>query len=175
VTFLTTDEFEFTFQLDDANGDLSSARLVARLGATELLLWSQILSGFTSAASTTFKIQSEGDWQVVAVVSDRSGRVIEYPLTAVGGGSEVLLMIRNSGSTSVATPTLRTFPRNSCQLVCTTSGATIKYQIVALYAAPGGSWTTYTGAFTVTAGKTVYAYALKAGMTDSAVVSWNFP
>ena len=55
------------------------------------------------------------------------------------------------------------------RLSCATSGATIYYQLNGT----GGSWTTYTGIFTCTNGDWVYAYAAKAGLTDSIVVSLN--
>lgn len=180
-TFLTTDEFKFTFEMNDANADLSEATLVARLGNVEQTLWSQSLpASAVQIRTTSFKLSTEGDWRIFCVVRDLSGRVKEYELTPVSGGSAVTLKIRTVGSTTVATPVATPFgggyplfPKN-VSLSCSTAGATIIYQLVTLYAAPGATWNTYTGPISVAKNKSLYAKATKSGLTDSATVRHDY-
>jgi hypothetical protein len=62
-------------------------------------------------------------------------------------------------------------------LACSTSGATIKYSLVAFNAAPG-TYVTYTAPFGVSVysltKKTLYVYAIKAGLLDSNVVRYDY-
>lgn len=186
--------FSVTAKITDSSADLVEGRLFAKLGALEVTLWNQT---FTPCAlqqfDTQFTLPNTGEWSVFLAGKDRSGRVRVKALTAGGGSSTVTLKI-GVGSTgagsgvTVASPTAATVPELagggggykssnvSVTLACSTSGSTIKYQVVTLGAVAGGTWTTYSGEFVVSAyqGKTVYAYALKAGMTDSPVVSWNY-
>lgn len=55
----------------------------------------------------------------------------------------------------------------SVQLYCSTSGATISFRI------NGGSWTTYTTTIGLSPGDTLEAYASKAGLTDSSIVTYE--
>lgn len=182
-TFLPTDVFTFGMQFTDANADLTEGKLVARLGTTELTLWAQSFALSEQQLKTTsFSIATEGAWRVFAIAKDASGRVKEYELEPVGGGAAVQLTIKPAGSTTVATPVANpaggstTTTSFHVTMTCATAGATIKVQVVAYGAAPG-AWTTYSGTITVPAsysGRTLYAYALKAGLTDSAVVRYDF-
>lgn len=180
---LTTDTFTFALQITDANGDLSEAKLVARLGATELLLWG---ASFPLSAvqlkTTSFKLPTEGVWSVFCVAKDLSGRVKEYELRPVGGGDPVQLIIQAAANPAVATPTSNKASGGyvvwniGVSLSCVTSGASISYSLVPYGNAPG-SWTSYTTAVNVslTSGdKTLYAKATKTGMPDSAVVRWDY-
>lgn len=180
LEFLPTDEFEFTLELHDANGDLTDARLVARLGATETLLWEEAFKPSAKQIKpTAFKLTKDGEYRIFAVVRDASGRVSEVPLAPVGGGAEVTLKISALGNT-VATPVAippgdgyPSFPQ-LVTLTCSTAGATIEYQLVTLYGAIGGSWTAYAGPISVPSNRSLYSKATKAGMTDSAVVRQDY-
>jgi len=177
LTYLPTDKFEFTFELRDANADLADARLVARLGAMELLLWEQAFqaSGTQVRSTSPFSLPLDGEWRILLIVRDATQRVVEVPLTAVGGGDEVSLQILAIAGTVVATPIAKPWGRaylaypKTVVLTCSTAGATIEYQNVALYG-PLGGWETYSGPISVWRNRTIYARARKAGMTDSAVI-----
>lgn len=180
-SYLPTDEFEFTFELRDANSDLLDARLVARLGAMELPpIWHDAFAPSGTKVGSTGKFTlPDGEWRILLVVRDAANRVVEVPLTPVGGGAEVTLLILASMGT-VATPvaaphggTYVTYPK-SVVLTCSTAGATIEYQIVALYGALGGGWSTYTGPISVGRNRTLYARATKVAMTDSAVIAEHY-
>ena len=108
-----------------------------------------------------------------------ANRVVEVPLTEVGGTDEVTLQISASAGT-VATPTATphgatylTFPK-TVVLMCSTAGATIEYQLPALYGALGGVWQTYSGPISVARNRTLYARAIKVAMTDSATIAEHY-
>lgn len=177
VAFEPDTVFDFTWQIQDLNADLTSAQLVARLGALETVLWSQSLEGTDIVRATQFSLATEGDYDVVLIVTDASGRVTEFPLTAVGETAPVTLRIAPAASTKVANPTMTTENQLRHRIVtmaCATAGATIEYQVVDLFDPPGGSWTTYTGPFPVLNDHTLHARASKAGMTTSSTVTWHF-
>src|ERR1051326_711544 len=57
ISYLPTDEFEFTFEMLDANADLADARLVARLGAREMTIWHEaFVPTGTQVRSTAFSL-----------------------------------------------------------------------------------------------------------------------
>jgi hypothetical protein len=181
LTYLPTDKFEFTCELRDANADLADARLVARLGAMEQLLWSGAFqaSGTQVRSIVPFSLPLDGEWRILLIVRDATNRVVQVPLTAVGGGDEVSLQILALPGT-VATPLARpwggayfTYPK-TVYLSCSTAGATIEYQLVALYGALGGVWQTYSGPISVGRNRTLYARATKVAMTDSLVVAEHY-
>jgi hypothetical protein len=181
-TFDPTKGFEFGMQMTDANSDLIEAKLVARLGSVELTLWSANFSPVgTLARSTTFFISTEGIWRVFGVVTDASGRVKEYELRPVGGGATVQLNIQAASSSGtvvspIASPGGDSYPTPgpNVTLSTATAGATIHYSLVALGSAPG-AYTTYSSPIHVPLygsinKRTLWAYASKASMTDSALV-----
>jgi len=194
TNYTTATVFNITGKITDSSADLIEGRLYARLGSLDVTLWTQT---FTACGIQQFDVQftlpNIGDWSIFMSGRDRSGRVRNKALTAGGGTSTVTLKIgvgsvgTGSGVT-VASPTETTVPASahggggytssnvSVDLFCATAGATIKYQVVSLGAAVTGTWLTYSAEFVVSAfqGKTVFAYALKSGMTDSPVVSWNY-
>jgi hypothetical protein len=181
-TFDPTKEFEFGMQMTDANSDLIEAKLVARLGSLELTLWSANFSPVgTLARSTTFFIATEGIWRVFGVVTDASGRVKEYELRPVGGGATVQLNIQAASSSGtvvspIASPGGDSYPTPgpNVTLSTATAGATIHYSLVAL-GSPPGAYSTYSSPIHVplygsSNKRTLWAYASKASMTDSALV-----
>ncbi|HVU27067.1 MAG TPA: hypothetical protein VHG71_04945 [Verrucomicrobiae bacterium] len=185
VSFLPTDKFQFTFGIVSRSGDLSSARLVARQGSVETLLWSQTLSGSTYSASPTFSIASEGDYQIVALVNTSNGRLAEFPLQSIGGGGAVIVQIRAGGSgigtTICANPVQTAISKTgnlwNYTIACSTPGAEIEFMNAALYGAATGSWSApqsnpFTG-FTPTQ-SSVYFKAVKAGLTDSEIIRIDF-
>lgn len=184
TNYSTSTDFTVSALITDASADLTEGRLYARLGTTEVTLWSQ---GFSPSSQqtfvTTFKLPSNGEWQVWISGKDSSGRVKRMQMTAGGGTSPVTLKVGvGTGGTvcasPVASPADGGYPLNSItvSLSCSTSGATIKYSVVAFGAAPG-TYSTNSSAFSLTissSGKTVYAYAQKAGLTDSPVVQLDY-
>jgi hypothetical protein len=65
----------------------------------------------------------------------------------------------------------------SVTLTCSTSGATISYQVVDLGRGwNGANWLTYSSPFNVSVlpNKTLWAYATKSAMNDSAKVAWDY-
>jgi hypothetical protein len=177
TVFEPDDVFDFTWEMQAVGAGLASAQLIARLGGAETIIWAQSIVGGEVVRGTTFSLPTEGAYQIALLVTDLSGRVAEFPLTEVGGSTEVTLKVATPSSTKVANPTMTSevLPRRrELTLSCATVGAAIEYQIQDLYDPAGGSWTTYTGPFSVLFYKSVYARATKAGMTDSAVVSWHF-
>lgn len=184
TNYTTTTDFSVSAIITDASADLIEGRLYARLGTTEVTLWSQAFSpSGQQSFATTFRLPSNGEWQVWVSGKDSSGRVKRMQMTPGGGGAAVTLKVGvGSGGTvcasPVATPADGGYPYNSItvSLSCSTSGATIKYSVVAFGAAPG-TYSTYSAAFSLSisaGGKTVYAYAQKAGLTDSPVVQLDY-
>ncbi len=183
LTYLTTDTFQFIFNISSLAGDLASARLVARFGGQELLLWSQILSGSSQIADVAFSIPTEGDYNVVAVISNQAGRVVEYPLTQVGSSTPVVLMVRKPGSgigtTQVANPVMTsqgtTSPaKYTFAISDSTAGSTIYFQLqIGFGPFNPGSWLPYSSPVLVPPAKTLFTYATKTGLTDSTVVSFS--
>jgi hypothetical protein len=184
TNYTTTTDFTVTATITDASADLTEGRLFAKLGTTEVTLWSQTFTASSRQTfTTTFRLPSNGDWQVYISGKDKSGRVCQKQLTAGGGSSTVTLKIGvGTGGSIVASPTSSPaaggYPNNtlSVTLACSTSGATIKYSLVAIGAAPG-TYSTYSTALTVAVGagaKSLYAYAEKAGLTTSTTVRLDF-
>lgn len=184
TNYATTTDFAIRATVTDASADLIEARLFARLGTTEVQLWSQTFTDSSRQTfTTTFRLPSNGEWRVYLSGRDRSGRLKQKELTAGGGSSTVSLKIGvGTGSTVVAPPSATPPPggyvTNSVTLAlsCSTAGATIKYSIVTIGAAPG-TYSTYTAPLSigiVGTGKTVHAYAEKAGMTTSSVVALDY-
>lgn len=172
--FAGTDVFQITAKFTDANGDLDYAAIVARLGGTETTLWSASLGGVKSyTQSVTFQLGA-GRWKIVGRAQDRSGRITEVQLKAIGTSTEVEVPVYASGvcDTPTASPrggSFSWFPKQ-ITLSCTTTGATIKYRMANVGYYPTDSWSTYSGPISVGRDKSLYCYATKSGLTDSAVV-----
>jgi len=138
---------------------------------------------------------TDGCWRIFAVAQDNAGRTREVELAPVGGGDPVQLCIQDADhqpgggtptcQTSVADPPGDDYPYQNpfyVTLATATAGATIYYKVVNYGTAaptPDGSgantggWTAYGAHFSVflsALGKTVYAYAHRAAMTDSPIV-----
>lgn len=184
ANYTTTTDFTIRATVTDASADLIEVRLFARLGTTDVALFSQTFTPSSKQViATTFRIPSNGEWQIFLSGKDASGRLKQKELTAGGGSSTVTLKIGvGSGSTVVASPTAGRYTGGyttntvSVPLSCSTSGATIKYSVVNMGSAPG-LYSTYSGSLTInigTGGKTVYAYAEKSGSTTSPIVSFDY-
>ncbi len=182
TTYATTDPFAIQVRFGSPLGDMTTATIKARLGSTDILIWSGTLPpGSTSTLITPtlpFVLSAEGNWRIIAAVQTAAGR--STAATLQDSGSDAAVQVRAAGSTTVLAPTatpagyIGTHTTTTTGLACATAGATIHYQIVSIGASPGGSWTTYTGTFPVGRNKTLYAYASKGGLTDSPVQSWDF-
>ena len=183
--YSTTTDFTIRATLTDASADMVEIRMFARLGNKDLPLFSQSFTPSSQQViSTTFRIPTTGDWRIFLSGRDVSGRIKQKELTAGGGSSTVTLKIGvGTGSTLVASPTTTKYPGGytarflTVPLACSTAGATIKYSLVTMGAAPG-AYSTYSAALTVEVGyqvgKTIYAYAEKSGMTTSDIVAFDY-
>ena len=185
--FALTDDFTLTVQGSDRNSDLIALSIVARLGAESRT----ILSATTSMAPTltravTFRPSNvsmgEGDWKLVAVVRDVTGRTREVPMTAGGGSTEVSLRLRNAAGgpatciQPVASPSGGPLFNLSFNLALTTStsGAEIEYQVKGLGQPAGLVWQTYTGPIALFGECTAYARARKVGLADSPIMMEDY-
>jgi hypothetical protein len=105
--FALSDDFTVTVQRTDPNSDLVSLAVVARLGSEIRTLLSVTTSSAPSLTrSGTFRPSNtglaEGDWILYAIVQDATGRKREVQITAVGGGSPVLLRLRTTPGADTA-------------------------------------------------------------------------
>lgn len=179
--FSPDDQFKLGFSITDADGDLSEAKLVARLGSLEHTLWSQSFSPSAFQSKQAVFSLDEGEWRIFVVARDLAGRVVEHELTAVGGGSPERLCVQAGGGGAQVQVPVANQPSNgypihtlTITLTCSTPGATIHYQKVS-FGAPLGAWLTYTGPFSITIGTiSVYAYAEDGVLTDSNVVRYDY-
>ncbi|MBN8247015.1 MAG: chitobiase/beta-hexosaminidase C-terminal domain-containing protein, partial [Verrucomicrobia bacterium] len=177
--FDTGGTWRLSWTCTDPNSDLASC-ILRSLGPepTQAVLF----SGAASGAETSFRHEftlPEGDWDLVLKVMDRAGRARIFPLAPVGGGAAVVVRSRPVSTTIVGNPVAvprggDVFAALSVALTCTTSGATIEYQVVALGAAAGGSWSTYSAPVSVSPDQTLYARGVKAGMTTSPTVRHDY-
>jgi len=184
VTDFTTDhplgtQFRIVFTARDATGDLATASIRAAGPAeTTNALYLEAVSGAEDEVVAIVSLP-EGDWSPYSQITDRTGRLTQTSLTAVGGSTPVAMRVRNPGSTLCANPVA--VPRGiaisepvAVTLTCSTPASAIEYQVVALNAAPGGSWTTYSGPLTVDPDSTLYARATASGFTGSPTVKHGY-
>lgn len=182
-----TTVFGLQATIQDDSADLTDAWLFARLGARDVLLWSgKYAPSKIQNTQVSFTLPSKGEWTVYMGAMDASNRVRYYQLTQGGVPSNyVTLKAGYTAATECSPPTLSPWSPlgysstgGTITLACSTAGATIKYYVGNLGdAQPGtGSFLTYTAPFTLGwyTGKTVYAYATKAGLTDSIMMRYDF-
>jgi hypothetical protein len=179
--FDVTTKFTFTWSITDANADLVETKLIARFGSVEQTISTHSLPLTGNDVRTAAFSLPEGDWVILAVATDASGRIVEQPLMDVGGSTPRTLKMRVTGGNTVANPIANppggsySYFAAAITLTCSTPGATIEYQITNIYSAPGGSWATYTAPFKgVTVGRSLHVRATKAGMIDSPVVTSHY-
>ncbi|MFO1461894.1 MAG: chitobiase/beta-hexosaminidase C-terminal domain-containing protein [Verrucomicrobiota bacterium] len=91
----------------------------------------------------------------------------------------MILRVRPAGYNVVANPVINSItptPSNTVKvrLSTSTAGATLYYQLTAIGAAPGGSWSTWTADVVVGRPCRIHAYATKGGMIDSQVIRRDF-
>lgn len=164
-------------RISDPNADLMG-HILRSVGPAGGEIGSGAASGAVQDIQREFAL-GEGDWEIVLRVLDRAGRGRNYALAPVGGGASVVVKSRPAGSTVVANPVASprggdVFGAQSVTLTCSTSGATQEFQVVALGAPAGGSWTTYSTPVSVNPDSTLYVRATKAGMTDSPTVRHDY-
>lgn len=164
--------WSFTLGLFDPNADLADLRVIARNGSVEEHLHGARIPGFTGPITTQPRTLPIGTWVVEATVSDAGGRQVTKALDYAG---DPVFIVVVDAVTTVATPRIRevstVYLTTTVELTCATSGATIEWQTVALYAAPGGSWTTYAGQFAITRPCTLYARAKKTSYVTSGLAT----
>jgi hypothetical protein len=183
VHFHTNDRWSIEATITDKSADLVGARLYAKNGATELLLWS---ADYTPSSYqrvvAEFVLPTNGNWQVYMAGLDTSGRIRRKQLTAGGGTSSVTIQIR--GNNEPAAPTFDPpgvgfragqFPI-TVTLSTPTAGAHIEYSLVNLGAAVGTYTTISATSGTVVVGrnKRLYARAHVGGMNYSVLVYHDY-
>jgi hypothetical protein len=194
ASFAPTDQFQFTFRLTDANGDLVQATVTARMGTVDRTLWAQTLApAYEVIRTAQFTIPNPGSWQIVCTVRDAAGNVSEVPLTMVGDTEPVTLKIQGAQAAAPA-PVVYGYSENNGYITnllfgWMETGLTVLYQVRNLNAgydnaawavAPvwgsplRGTFQRYGAVPNFPKGKTLYAKVQKTGFTESTVVAWNF-
>ena len=180
TNYAPTDVFVATLTLSDTQGDMVSGSLAATIGTKSVPLALTGLAGaVTTSRTVTISGLTDGDWRLVATVTDAIGRTTTKAWP--NGGSDGLLKIRTAGGGVVvppcATPAGGNFGQPvtlSVTLSCGTGGATIEYVITPLGGTPSWPGTTYSSPVSVTTGNTLWCRAYTAGPTYSVVVSYDF-
>lgn len=166
--------------ITDASADLVGARLFAKNGALELLLWSaEYTASSQQRIVAEFQIPTNGTWQVFMAGIDVSRRIRRKQLTVGGGASSVNILVQQN-NTDTAAPSFdppgigfrsSQFPI-SVTLTTTTVGAQIKYSIVDLGQAVGTFTNVAATTTTVVVGrnKRLWAMADQSGAHPSVLI-----
>lgn len=166
--------------ITDASADLVGARLFAKNGALELLLWSaEYTPSSQQRIVAEFQIPTNGTWQVFMAGIDVSRRIRRKQLTVGGGATSVNILVQQN-NTDTAAPSFdppgigfrsSQFPI-SVTLTTTTVGAQIKYSIVDLGQAVGTFTTVAATTTTVVVGrnKRLWAKADQSGANPSVLI-----
>jgi hypothetical protein len=166
--------------ITDASADLVGARLFAKNGALELLLWSaEYTPSSQQRIVAEFQIPTNGTWQVFMAGIDVSRRIRRKQLTVGGGATSVNILVQQN-NTDTAAPSFdppgigfrsSQFPI-SVTLTTTTVGAQIKYSIVDLGQAVGTFTTVAATTTTVVVGrnKRLWAMADQSGAHPSVLI-----
>lgn len=125
----------------------------------------------TATFDKTISCTTPGTCTIETTCVDALGhsRIIQVQAIVPPGGGQVATPTITPSSQIVAT-----FSSFSATASCSTSGSTLYYSVMPIGVPQSGSWTTYTGAIAITAPSTVYVYATKSGLTDSAIVSADY-
>ncbi len=178
-TFLPGTQFRLSATLSDPNGDLGGAT-IRTIGpdASESTVWNGAAVGSSNKIQATFTL-TEGDWGIILRVWDRGGRRREFPLTLVGYSTPATVLVHATSPTAVWNPVASprggdVFAAPTVTLTCSTSGASIEYQVVTIGTSAGGSWTAYSAPVSVPVDSTLWARAKKSGLADSPVVRQDY-
>ncbi len=199
-SFASTDVFNFGFQIDCRDGNLTHASLIAYQGQQEIVLWATNVSGASQLNRSVQFSLTKGNWVVELRTLDGAGNQTTTPLTF--GGDPVTIYVDSATATAPKIFTLTSLRRSGYVnhllfgiLPSSTGGYAVHYQITARDVAPsGGAWITCGIHSTVSfgktyddpafgyippiamgsAGQTLWAYASKTAIANSAVVKWNF-
>lgn len=177
TVYATSTTFRFTLKATALDNYLAELKLVGCIGDDEITLVSVRERVSEKLLVAQWTLPSNGEWGIIAVATDESGRTVRSEATF--GGQVRRLKIGDAATVltpvfSVPGGAYMSFPK-TLGITCSTPDAMIYYQIVAIGAPPNSAnWQEYTGPVNVYAGKTVHAYAAKDGMNDSAVVSANY-
>lgn len=85
ATFLTTDSFSFTFELDDVNADLVQGSLVATQGQEDVVLWTSTFDKTAAFSKTSTFVLPAGTWGVELRMIDSVGNHATTPLLGPDG------------------------------------------------------------------------------------------
>lgn len=187
-SYASSTTFQVEATITDGSGDLVGASVFARLGSLEVPIFTKTFSARSlHSLIASFKLPSDGDWQIFATGQDATGAITTKQLTAPNSNTPVTIKVGVSAGgggspTTVATPTADPLPGGqdfasaSVTLSCATSGATIKYAVARTGYSPG-TYSTYTGPIDINVyryGYTIWAYAEKSGLTTSPTVQLNY-
>lgn len=176
----TNERWTIEATITDASADLVGARLFAKNGALELLLWSaEYTPSSQQRIVAEFQIPTNGTWQVFMAGIDVSRRIRRKQLTVGGGATSVNILVQEN-NTQTAAPTFdppgigfrsSQFPI-SVTLTTTTVGAQIKYSIVDLGQAAGTFTNVAATTTTVVVGrnKRLWAKADQSGAHTSVLI-----
>jgi|GEM_PF-3595852 len=191
-SFLTTDTFLFSFQLNAGPGaKLISASLTGKVGEQQLTLWSQTFSpSLQQNLAVAFSLTVPGLWNLAVTARCDDESEISYPLTLVGSATPVQVQVNTPTTTYAPTPMINTYSTRRNILTGLNFGAlpaglTVLYQLqprgTAYNPAGWSNAAVLSGGGTIygtvpnfeSGQKTLYAKSQQGGATDSPVASWN--
>ncbi|HLX68851.1 MAG TPA: hypothetical protein VKV04_04405 [Verrucomicrobiae bacterium] len=188
-SFLTTDTFYFTFQLNTSTGaNIVAATLTATLGTQQLTLWSQTFnSPVPDPVSVQFQLPA-GLWSLSVNVRCDDGTQTDAPLTLVGSATAVTVQVNAPSPPTAPSPIIDTYNQSGSTISDLKfgplpTGLTVLYQTVTYGAAynPSG-WHTasslgggiYGTVPNFTKPKYLYAKCQQSGVADSPVTLFAF-
>jgi len=169
--------FRLSFSASASDSYLAEIKLVGRMGANEVVLFSSRDRLAQKTVVATFTLPQPGCWRLFGIATDESGLVAQSEVS-IGGSTRTLSIGEGLTALSpVVDPVggpYKTYPK-TVTLTSKTSGASIYYQITQLYGQPqAGQWTLYSGPIAVYSDKTLHAYAAAAGLSNSPIVSEHY-
>jgi len=180
ITYLPTYQFRLVARVTDSTADLRTITVSATAGILSSTIVNSVIAGAAVEREMIFSL-TDGDWDILAVVTDSTGRRTVSQLTEPGDPDEVVLRVQIASPVKVANPTVSPIggyipTSRTVTITCSTVSPVpvIHYQIVFLGAGIG-SWTTYTVPVSVSPNHTLYAYASASGLTDSIPVRHDYP
>lgn len=186
-SFVDTDTFLFTFQIDTSTGaNIVAATLTGIVGNQQVTLWSQTYNSAQSQVVTVqFQLPSAGMWNLSVNARCDDGTQTNQPLTLVGSTTPVTMQITGPIAPS---PIIDAYNQSGLTISGLKfgplpTGLTVLYQVVAYGSSYGSTWSTaaYLGSGiygtvpTFTEEKYLYAKCQQTGATDSPVQVWAFP
>lgn len=190
-TFVDTDTFLFTFQIDTSTGaNIVAATLTGIVGNQQVTLWAQTFNSAQSQIVTVqFQLPSAGTWNLSVNARCDDGTQTNQPLTLVGSTTPVTMQMTGPVAPSpvISSYTVSGSTIEHLKFGPLPSGLTVYYQVQnygVAYNPSGWTAATYLGSgiygtvpnFTDSpTNKFLYAYCHQSGVSDSPVALWSFP